>query len=382
MKTRNLFIGLFVALTAIVFTSCEDNNIEQETVDYGILPERFKVDVPSSISSDLKSSSTKSTQDDTLAGNAIYEHLTNFIAIGEGAGDIAEAIIWSIATYNIDQVKLLTYISDDDNREKKLVVDSDVDFDGRAWEYQLTINDVLLESAEDGGIGMQVFWNKGTLEGIALIKPANLEVDGDSEVGDAIFSIEYSETDSYGYDAYMIVQIADLPVDEDPFAVDALKMFVGKKGDMVDVYGNSNHPNAQFNYHNEETGFNWAFVASGHDTKDIGIAEVGLPSSSADITSRTAILEDNSILSVLTNEMTDYIVEEYDAVGITLSPEEVADYISPYLQNAEAPGYFDNQGFVQAAESPSTDYTELEDRILDLTPYNPKSISELSISFK
>ncbi len=382
MKANNLILGLFVAFAAIFIISCEDNNVEPDGSDYGILPEKFKVDIPNSISN--PGSGLKSTQDDdTLSGDEIYEHLTNFIAIGEGAADIVEAIIIGIRVHKIDQVKMVTYVSEDDNREKKLIVNSGVEYDGRTWEYQLTITDVLLENETDGGVGMQVFWNNEIIEGIALIKPSNLDVKNDSEMAGAMFSIEYSERKMGDYEAHMIVGIAEMPLSSaDPFSVNTLKMFVGKKGNIVDVYGNSNHPNAKFNTLGENAGFNWAFVASGHETKDIGVAEVGLPSNTADISTRKEILEDYSIKSVLTSEISDYIIAEYAEKGITLKPEEVERYIAPYLKNAEAPGFFDKNGFVQSETSPGDDYTELSSSIKALTPYNPKSIAALKIEFK
>lgn len=379
MKTRNLIIGL-LTLAVMFLTSCEDNNVNPDNKDYGILPERFKVDIPSSISNEIKSASLKSTQGDTLSGNDIYEHLTNFIAVGEGAADITEHVIWAIAAYKIDQIKELTYISDDDAREKKLVVSPNVDYDGRSWEYQLTITDELYKGNKDGGVAMQVFWNKSIIEGICLIKPSNLDVKQDANLKEAMFSIEYSERAKDGYEAYMIIEIAGLPLSKDVYDVDALKMFVGKKGNMVDVYGNSNHPNAKFNLHDKVSGFNWAFVASGHDTKDIGVAEVGLPLSTSDITSREAILVNNSVKSVLTREMTNYLITEFPAlVG---QEELVSTALQPYLTNADAPGFFNKGGFVQAATAPSAEYDELVTRVKRLSPYNPKSIAELEVSFK
>jgi len=46
----------------------------------------------------------------------------------------------------------------------------DVEFEGRQWEYQLTITDAESEENSDGGIGMQVFWNKQPVEGICHIQ--------------------------------------------------------------------------------------------------------------------------------------------------------------------------------------------------------------------
>jgi hypothetical protein len=387
MKAKNIFIGTIALVAISFFTSCDQQEVTPSGEDYGILPERFKVDIPSSISSsEMKSTSFKSTNGDTLSGNEIYEHLTNFIAIGEGSADLVELIIIAIKVHKIDQVKTLSYVSDEDNRLKNLVVHEGVEYSNRIWEYQLTVTDAESEGNEDGGIGMQVFWNKSPIAGIAVIKPYNMNRKDDKGAGDAIYKVEYSEEGTDEYEAYMVVEIAGIPLpsaEQEPFAVNAIKMFVGKKGDRVDVYGNSNHPNAQFNYHDgEAVGFNWAFVASGFESSDIGVAEVGLPASNADISSREAILVDNSIESVLSREMTNYIVAEYAAIGITLDPAEVATYIAPFLKNADAPGYFNNKGFVQAGTSPGEAYNELETSILELTPYNPLSIAELTIEFK
>ena len=385
MKTKKLFLGLFAVAAIMFISSCEQNDIPDDNNDYGILPERFKVDVPNSLSNEqLKSATLKSAEGDTLSGNEIYEHLNFFIAVGEGAADLVEAIIRGIRIHNINRIISLTYVSEDDNRTKNLVVESAADFKGEVWDYMLTITDADSKTNTDGGIGMQVFWNEDPIKGIAILKPYNIDRVENANAGDAMFSIEYSEAGTDSYDAYMIVEISDFPMPEaEPFAINSMKMFVGKKGDIIDVYGNSNHPNAQFNSYSEEpTGFNWAFVASGHDDKDIAVAEVGLPASTADISGRKAILEDNSIKNVLSAEITNYVVAYYAELEITLNPTEVAIYIAPYLQNAEAPGYFDSEGFIQGGTAPNSDYTDYELRIKSLTPYNPSVINQLSISFK
>ncbi len=386
MKTRNLFM-LTVALAAMFFTACEMDNLKPGEKEYGILPERFKVDIPASLSnSNAKSTAFKNTEGDTVSGNIIYWHLTTFIAVGEGAADIVEAIMWSIHFYHIEDVIYLSYTSDEDLRVKNLEVVKNVEFRGRQWQYQLTITDADSEGNEDGGMAMQVFWSKNPIEGIAIIKPYNLNRKKNLNAVNAVFSIEYSEKGTADYEAYMIVEIAGLPMSAlrtDRFAMETLKMFVGKKGDIIDVYGNSNHPNAQFNRNDDESvGFNWAFVASGSDSKNIGVAEVGLPYSDADIDSRKEILEDYSIKSVLIREMTNCIVAEYAKAGLTLKPEEVEKLLSPYLVNADAPGYFNENGFVRGGTAPNDNYVVLEENIKDLTPFNPLSVSKLEINFK
>jgi hypothetical protein len=375
-RTKNFIYSILAATAVMLFSACDENNVKPADDDYGILPERFKVDIPNSMSSDLKSATLKSTEGDTLNGNEIYGSLAYFIAIGEGSADIVEAIMWAIKVYNIENVIDLTYTSEDDYRVKHLSVVSDVDFKGTNYEYQLTITDVESEGEADGGVGMQVFWNNEPIEGVAMIKPYNLNRTGDADAGDAMYSVEYSERGMADYEAYMIVQIADIPLpsaDADRFAVDNLKMFVGKKGDVIDIYGNSNHPNAQF--FTDNTGFNWAFVASGYEDKDIAVAEVGLPSSTLDSPSREVLLKEFSIKDVLTQEINEWFL---DVFGIRPHEEDLANY----LQNADAPGYFDSKGFIQGGTAPTNEYTELEERIQSLSPYNPKEINDLVISFK
>jgi hypothetical protein len=386
MKTRNFLIGILAASSVLLISSCENDLFDKKGSNYGILPEKFKVDIPNSLSNgDLKSTLLKTTATDTINGNHIYWYLNFFIAVGEGSADLVEAIMWHISVYRIENVISLSYTSEEDNRVKNLDVISDVEYQGRLWSYQLTITDAESEGQPDGGIGMQVFWNRDPVEGIALLKPYNIDRKKNADAPQTTCSIEYSENGMEEYEAYMIVQITGLPLPNaalDPFALESMKMFVGKKGNIVDVIGNSNHPNALFNIYDTETrGFNWAFVASGDEGEDLAVAEVGLPASTADISTREAILEDNSIKKVFTREMTNLVVAAYASAGLTLQPDEVANYLTPYLKNADAPGYFNNNGFVSGGIAPNGNYAGLEARIKRLVPYNPAVISSLQIDF-
>ena len=73
----------------------------------------------------------------------------------------------------------------------------------------------------------------------------------------AIGRIAYSEKVTDAYDARMTVEMAGLPA-VNIYEVESMKMFVGRKGDMIDVKGNSHHPNARFNFYDETKGYNWA----------------------------------------------------------------------------------------------------------------------------
>ncbi len=375
MKKSNVISAILVLVLSFFMFSCEDNF--EKNQEQSILPQSFKVDIPDAIShnsSAAKNYAVRSATVDTLQGNNIYEHLNTFIWIGEEAAEIVEGIILTISVYGINKPMSLSYTSDEDARVKNLVVKDEVLFETILWDHELTITDAMSESNSDGGVAIQVFWdeNRGDgIKGVAILKPYNINRDDELDSGDAIFRIDYSELGENGYDAQMIVQIVGLPVEDplvNPYSVSALKMFAGKKGDIVDVFGNTNHPNAKF--FNGDVGFNWAFVASGDENTDVAVAEVGLPPSTLDATSRTVLLEQYSIKQVFTNQIY--------SVWPTIDKETV----DAYLFNTGAPGFFNTDGFIQGEVSPGSEFDEVEGRILELTPYNPKEISELSISFK
>jgi hypothetical protein len=374
MKRINYLLLALLFVASLVFTSCEkDGGPDEEQQKESILPGKFKVDIPGSISDDgLYTKSYKSTaSNDTLCGDSIYQHLRTFIFVGESSADIVNDIITAIVEYNINQAMSITYESEDDGRSKKLVVEENVSFDGKSWEFSLTITDVNSTGNADGGKGMQVFWNRNPVDGTAIIKPFNLNKNDNWGTDSTMFRVDYTEAGTNGYDEEMIVYISNLPLANpivDPYSVSNMKMFAGRKGDVINVYGNSDHPNARF--FTNSVGFNWAFVASGNRDSDIGVAEVGLPPSNLDATTRSILLEDYSIDSVFRKQI------------LELYPNIQKEHLDAYLHNTDAPGYFNSNGFIQGGTSPGNDYSSLESEIDVLAPYNPINISNLSISFK
>jgi hypothetical protein len=368
LKTLSYLMTGTIVLSGLLI-SCESNPEVESQQD--ILPERFSVQIPDALSK-VETSGRKNgrVKGDSIKGNDIYKHLGTFIAIGKQSAALVEGIINGIRKHHIDRVLTLSFTGEDDNRVKNLVVTSDVTFEGVEWDYQLTVTDADSEGNADGGKGLQVFWNKSApVKGIAIIKPYNCDRPKNQNAPDAIFRIDYYEDGSLGYDAHMEVSIAGLPMTlAEPFSVNNIHMFAGKKGDVVDVYGNSNHPNATI--FGNEGGMNWAFVASGDKVKDIGVAEVGLPASDIDSGDRTVLLEENSIKNV------------FEAGILTIWPGINPDVLDAYLAEISAPGYFDNNGFVAGGTSPGEDWNTLAARLQQMTPYNPKEVSELTVEFK
>jgi hypothetical protein len=366
MKNFSGYVFGFFMLSLLL--SC-DNNERLVIPDDSILPENFKVDLPGALSYDGNTNGRMAI--DPLDGNIIYGHLANFIHVGEEAAQIVEDIIQGIVFYRINRPMELSFESDDDGRVKNLVVMENRIFDGKEWEYQLTLTDLKSEAENDGGKAIQIFWNRMPVEGIAILKPYNIDRTHHSDWENAVARIDYSEAGELGYEAHMIVQLAELPLEEpleNPYSMQTLKMFAGKSGNTIDLFGNSDHPNALF--FSGQTGYNWAFVASGDAAENIGVAEVGLPPSILDNQEREILLKDYAIKNVFNSEI--------NAVW----PDIDQQTLETFLNNTDAPGYFSQNGFVSGGESPGSEYDDLTLRLPDMIPYNPTEITALSISFK
>ncbi len=361
-------LGCALMLAVMLLTSCEKDDIDPVNTPDNILPDRFRVEIPKSISS---AQITKSNQVDTLMGNDVYQHLRHFIAVGEFGAELAENVMLMIAVNNLSRPLELTYISDDDGRAKHLKIIEDVMFENKTWQYRMTVKDVEGESqAGSTDIALQVFWNLNPLDGVAILNPYNIDRNTEEQFANTQFRVDYSEAGEMGYEAHMIVSFTGFPLPSpltDPYGLSKMKMFVGKNGDMVSLYGNSEHPNARF--FTQETGFNWAFVAAAYDSQDIAVAEVGLPPMNLDASDRETLLETFSIQNVFSNQI------------ISVWPGIDDEILNAYLFYTQAPGYFNQHGFVQAGSAPNQDYQPLETEIQTLAPYNPAHILNYSIEF-
>lgn len=367
MKTTKKILALALIISGLIFTSCQKNDIEPTGQNDNILPERFKVDIPSSISS---VNYYKDANVDTLQGNDIYEHLRNFIHIGEHAADIIGEIIIVISWHNLSQPMSFTFTSDDDGRQKHVDIVENASFEGNNWQYKMTITDEGVSDINNENTALQIFWDKNPIKGIAMLNPYNIDRTTDPQFAQTMYRIDYSEGGEMGYSHHMIVTIDGLPLEDpltNPYSLSTIKMFVGRNGDVVSVYGNSEHPNATF--FTGETGFDWAFTAAGKNSTDIGVAEVGLPSNTLNSGDRYTLLVENSIEAVFS--------EQIYAVWPWIDPET----IGAFLYNTEAPGFFDHNGFVQGGTAPTPQYNSLLNIIAGLAPYNPAEIHNLEIVF-
>lgn len=363
-------LSCLIFVAAIIFSACDKDDDDVKKDPESIVPERFAIDIPSSISS--QDSKTKSSKVDTLRGEDLYQHLRNFIGAGEASAKLIQDVLLWVALHNLTHPMEFTFISDDDGRAKHLSVVENVKFDGKNWQYCLTVKDIENGMTKDTNIGLQIFYDLDPIVGTAILNFYNIDRNHDKVFKDTYYKVEYSEKGNLGYEKHMIVSIADFPIPpQEPniYALTNMKMFVGKTGDIISIYGNSKHPNAFF-FDDKETGFNWAFVAAAHDKKNIAVAEVGLPPMNLDADDRYTLLEEYSMENVLKNQI------------LSVWPTIDTEILNAYLYETKAPAFFNNGGFVQGQTAPTDDYLPLEGKIQDLVPYNPKKdILNLLIEF-
>ncbi len=367
MKNILKYLAVFL-VGSIIIVSCKKDEPEPDPdPQQTILPKDIAVSIPNAISYNASSGKTswfKTTEGDTLNGEDIYDGAALFIAIGEQSAKIVNAIIFAIIAYDINEPMELDYTSDDDGREKHLSVTEDASYEGETYEFKLLVTD-----GQDNA--MAIYWNQSPKEGVAILSPYDINRNEDPKLDGVLYKIEYSETGASGYSKDMIVTITGFPEDPtDNASIDNLRMFAGKNGNIIDVYGNSNHPNIQLVDTTFSGGRNYAFIARGNSNEEIGICEVALPPSS--LTSTSNMLDDYSIIEVIT--------EEANNMGITDSAA-----IAAYLSEADAPGYFiDPQGLVSSGtDVPShPGFTSSFIDISALTPYVPNDVKNQMITWE
>jgi hypothetical protein len=348
---------------AIVLSSCKKEETEIPPTEGKM---KFRIEIPTSIK---QSSSKRLNSSNTIGGNDIYEMLGMFVNIGDEAAQITQNIIWGINVHNLNQATSSSFIGDD-SRTKNLVVTA-----GTTYDWELTVTDDL-----SGDNALQVFWNGNSgsgVEGFSIINIYEMDNNNGILFANTNIRIDYSEV-TKNYDAQMLVQIAGWPVTAN-FELNNLKMFVGKTGNLIDVFGNSNHPNAYIVDSTHQDGYNWAFRAHSDDGLNIAVAEVGLPTTIH--TSNTDIFSNYSIHDVLKGEIDNFLAYTYPTAPLTYI-DSISD---AYLVNAIAPGYFTgSQGFAASGVAPTTNHSFLNTRMTTINqmPYIPANINSLVIPWQ
>ena len=364
MKTNKIFSFLLLGAVLVIanFSSCKKEEEEPKT---NIVPSSFVVDVPSAINSP-NATGSKATESDTLNGNVIYGNLRTFIHVGCAAANVVNTIIYSIYVHNINQAMTFDYVSNTDQRTKHVEVIEGASLNGMYYSFKMTITDA-------GAKAVQVFWNTNPVKGVAILSPYDINRTLSNVFASTRYMVEYSEAEN-AYEKQMVVSIANYPtsIQGTTNAINNLKMFAGKNGNLITLWGNSNHPAATI-IDPSQVGKDYAFIAHADAALNTGCAQVAI--TPTDVNSTSNIFSTYSVYNVLNSAIN------------TVYPGIPQNQINSYLSNTSAPAYFvAPQGFVSCGTnvpaSPSGAFPASFVNLSGLTPYIPNDVKNLSISFQ
>ncbi|MCH8318694.1 MAG: hypothetical protein IIA88_09415, partial [Bacteroidetes bacterium] len=298
---KNFSKAALLLLFVIFAASCKkEKEKEPQPTPGNIMPAKMSVNVPNSISSSTPGTGRLSgshcpPKGDSIQGCEIYEQLRLFIEIGNNSGKIVEFLMTAIRQNNINKAMTFQLTGDDGRTKDYEVVANPVDNTGKTWEFKLEVEDSV-------NTALQLWWNINPVEGLVILNLYHIDRVDNPDAVNMMYQIEYSEDKVItGYDARMIVTITGITEpNPNSWSVDNFRMGVGINGKIVDVWGNSNHPNAfLIDSTTIPRGRNYAFVARGDTALDIGVAELAIVPSTEP--TNTTILTDFAIYNVLWN---------------------------------------------------------------------------------
>ena len=214
------------------------------------------------------------------------------------------------------------------------------------------------------------------VEGIAIVHPryfnrSDVTLTNQEEL---MYQVEYSSVATSEYDQMMVVAISGYTLSADIFSIDNLKMKVTKKGDIITLIGNSNHPNAVF-FDPSKKGFSYAFVAKGDQAANIGSIKLSLAPCTLD---STDILSTHSVANAITGELNYYVTQ----AGYSPAAEPFKTCITNILANCQSPAYYSAGGYQSCGSNkPMVGNYDAVSALDGLVPYSPKEVSTLAITF-
>ena len=355
---------IILSILLLLFGCSENNNDNNEKK--AEIPTDVLVDIPSAIAGN--ESDITGTRGTELKGSDIYSYQRVYIGIAENSAEIIKSMIEGIKDFPLENEFTTEYQDNEDGSKKTLDFFKNPESDEN-YEYGINIYDSEKKDISYENLAFQFYWSQSIKKGIVTFhfnKMNHNITDNDLKL-----QVVYSE-ESNNYDREMEVFISGLSVVSERFNCN-IRMFAGKKGNIIDSWGSSYHPLAWI-VNSADKGRNWMYRAKADKSKNAGVLEVAIPPVDYD---ESAQFTEYPVKEVLKNEIT----QVYEGL---IDSTELSEKIDEYLVNAEAPGYFkDNTGFVSGGENPDPAIftPDLADLSVITIPFTPKDIKKMTISF-
>ncbi|BDD11374.1 hypothetical protein FUAX_38060 [Fulvitalea axinellae] len=362
MKTRNL---LSLLLLFFGFTACQDNGADDAVKDLekGI-PKKVMMDLPRTVSHTAKMEelsrrtfrgASVSNPFEKVNGRIMSQHLREIIGEGDRAGNITKELLAMMSNYKKNGKDSFEYKGKYDNRTKRGVLKKKVSFEGKTWDYELTVT--------DGGtdkLAVRMLWNGNpTKKALVLIKPFNLDQKAYKSVPKALYRIDYDTKKTAVADETMTVSLTGW-IASYRLSTDKLKFTVTRKGDIFEFFGNSNSPNMWI-VKQANKGKNYAFAIRCNAKTKIAVAKLGLAPQNLD--------ENKDLLSA------------YSLYNVYKKELDAKKYpqVEKYLAGMKGASYYKGYTFHSSGDKRPEGFSAQFVDISKLTPFKPKTISDLKI---
>ena len=378
MKNIKIFILLSVSILSIlgVWNCKREDNIKESSNGF---PEQIVVDIPDAISATTSLKSAVAADSLPLCpdlqafpADSIYWQVRTFIGIGEFSADFIQQLVSALKKFNISKPMEFEYTSNDDGKQKKVVVTDNASFNGVIYDLKLHMTDKT-----SGKTAMEMYWFKNKEEGVILACPyyINTADQGLQKQTMLRYKVIFYGTKTADYDRKMLVYISDYqPEISDVFGMTNLEMEVTKKDDLVSVGGISVHPKAFF-ADTSKKGIAYCFVANASVSKNIGVIKLSLPPVNDD---SVDVFTNYAVKNVIKKEMNYYLQTNFH---VTADDPYVKDCVNLFLSNMESPAYYKATGYVGCgANVPGTEFSQDLLALPLVAPVSPKQVNNLNLA--
>lgn len=323
-----------------------------------ILPEKVSIDIPDALSFETTLVEGQIGQINLIEGKDIYNNLRGIIRESELSVNVLRELIDMVAEAEIDSAVEFSIVSNLDNRQKDISIRRDVTRNFKNYSFQMDVS--------DGGVtAAQLLWRVDPIDILAILKPFDLNRNTDAAMKDVFKEIVYNE-EHLTYDELMGISITNMP---ESSGFNNIQIVAGKIGSIVEVFGNSNHPNLILIDESFTGGRNYAFVARANAELDVGVALLALPPSAVDTNEN--LFDEYAVLNILEQEL--------ETSGIV--DQSIIDLV---LNHATAPSFYSGaEGFLSSGAN-IPDNPAFSNSFIDLSsfvPFVPRDIRDLEISF-
>lgn len=371
MKLRVLLFSLAVLAVLIMVMGCSKEGAEPEEPELSNPMGSSLIDLPNCISNPDSILATRmlmrsiAIDDDSVTGDEIYENVRAYIGVAHFCRNLVAEMMNELAPFTTDFSG--TFEDEEGHTYTISFITGEVAVNGETYGYNLNLWDPTNEKV------LEFYFQRApNTKGILIFRPYMIHPDTVVDWAEDFYAQIVFDLTKPGYDKWMEISLAGFPYEElGEGTLNNLKLEVYLVGDKISLRGNSNHPQVSLTHNPAETPVdrNYIFRGMADTTLNLGICEVGLPTS--DVITTDNIFIDYAVPTV------------FDSLITLCYPTVPESLVAEWVATFEAPGFFTEEGFLQPGPDLPDEPTGF-DALLEYTEldcYIPAEIRDLTIEF-